>query len=315
MIVCVVPQELERKLASRLKGALAESGVDLVVERRGGPDRRSRDRRHSPGRARRLLERRNVLAADGRRVADRRAPSVPVERPPLPWRLRGAAERVSFLSPLEPPAELVEDIHAARAVIRWQTGERDALQELYMTWFDRAYAFAQASLGNAGAATDAVQDGFAGTFGRLERLDPTRTAFRAWLFADLLEAVRARTTDRPPEPRDGDRVGVEDPTGDPVALRWVNDKELVLLMRRLPVEEREALLLRFVGALRGQDVAELLGLGAESELALAAAGLGRLRRRLAEIGAGVESSQREAMRRLSQPSTVLRGRKLALFPG
>ena len=311
MIVCVVPRELERKLASRLKGALAPAGVEVVVDRRGGEDRRGRSRRHAPGRARRILERRRVRAADGRRVAERRLPAVPVERPALPWRLRAAAERVSFLAPLEPPAELVEDVAAARAVIRWQLYDRSALQELYLSWFDRAYAFAQASLGNAGAATDAVQEAFAGTFEHLDQLDPTTTAFRASLFAELLEAVRVRTIGGPPEPRDP----APDAVADPVALRWVNDKELVLLVRQLPQHEREALLLRFVGGLRDQEVAALLDLGPEAEQALAAAGLGRLRRRLADLGAGVESSQREAMRRLTQPSTVLRGRKLALFPG
>jgi DNA-directed RNA polymerase specialized sigma24 family protein len=314
MIVCVVPRELERKLAARLKGAVAPAGVDVVVDRRSGTDRRGRDRRQSPGRPRRMLERRRVRATAGRRVAERRLPTVSVEPPSLPWRMRSAAERVAFVSPLEPPAELVEDVAAARAVIRWQLHDRGALQELYLTWFDRAYAFAQASLGNAGAAADAVQDAFAGAFGQLDELDPTTVAFRAFLFAELLAAVRSRGVGRPPEPRDPDRAGPDDLT-DPLALRWVNDKELVLLVRRLPEDEREALLLRFAGGLRDHEVASLLDLAPDSERALAAAGLGRLRRRLADLGAGVESSQREAMRRLAQPSTVLRGRRLALFPG
>jgi RNA polymerase sigma-70 factor (ECF subfamily) len=315
MIVCVVPLALERKLAARLRDALVGTGVDVVVDRRAGEDRRARDRRRSPGRPRRMLERRHVRAAGGRRVAERRAPTVPVERPSLPWRLRGAAERVTFLSPLEAPAELVEDVHAARAVIRWQTGDESALQDLYLTWFDRAYAFAQTSLGQAGAATDAVQEGFAGTFDRLEDLDPTTTAFRARLFGELLEAVRARTGEGPPGQRDHDRGEAGSEGADPLALRWVNDKELVLLVRRLPEDEREPLLLRFVGGLRDHEVATLLQLGPDSERALAAAGLVRLRRRLADLGAGVESSQREAMCRLSPPSTVLRGRRLALFHG
>jgi DNA-directed RNA polymerase specialized sigma24 family protein len=86
-------------------------------------------------------------------------------------------------------------------------------------------------------------------------------------------------------------------------------------MRQLPEHERDALLLRFAGGLRDHEVAALLDLGPDAERALTVAGLGRLRRRLADLGAGVESSQREAMRRLAQPSTVLRGRRLALFPG
>jgi DNA-directed RNA polymerase specialized sigma24 family protein len=315
MIVCVVPRQLERKLAARLRGALAPAGVEVVVDRRDGEDRRARSRRHSPGRPRRMLERRGVRAADGRRVAERRLPAVPVERPSLPWRLRTAAERVAFVAPLEAPAELTEDVAAARAVIRWQLHDRSALQELYLTWFDRAYAFAQVSLGNAGAAADAVQDAFAGVFEQIDDLDPATTAFRACLFGELVAAVRSRRVGEPPERRDGGPGGGDEPADDPTVLRWVNDKELVLLVRQLPDDEREGLLLRFAGGLRDHEIAALLDLGPDSERALAAAGLGRLRRRLADLGAGVESSQREAMRRLAQPSTVLRGRRLALFPG
>ncbi|HEX2084066.1 MAG TPA: sigma-70 family RNA polymerase sigma factor [Solirubrobacteraceae bacterium] len=307
MIVCVVPRDLERKLANRLFGALEDTDVQVVVDRRAGEDRRTRDRRRSVGRTRRILERRRVLALDGRRVADRRTPAVPVEPPALARRVRRIADRVAFVAPLEPPAALLEDVHAARAVIRAQLGEARAIEELYLTWFDRAYAFAQVSLGEAGAATDAVQDAFAGALGRLRELDPTHTAFRAFLFADLLEHVRARTQWEPPaaEPV---RAG----EGDPAALRWVNDRELIMLIRRLPAAEREALLLRYVGGLRKPEAAALLDV---DESALTEAGLGRLRARLAELGSRVESSQREAMRRLAPPSTVLRGRKHALLAG
>jgi DNA-directed RNA polymerase specialized sigma24 family protein len=307
MIVCVVPRDLDRKLVARLCGALAGADVHLVVDRRAGEERRARDRRRSIGRARRILERRRVLAADGRRVADRRTPGVPVAPPAMPRRARRVAERVAFLAPLEQPAGLLEDVCAARAVIRCQLGDAKALEELYLTWFDRAFAFAQVSLGEAGAATDAVQDAFAAAFRRLGELDPTRTPFRAFLFADVLEQVRERmeweppVTDVPPAA-----------TAEPAALRWVNDRELVLLVRRLPSAEREALLLRYVAGLRRPDAAALLDV---DESALAEAGLERLRARLAELGSRVESSQREAMRRLAPPSTVLRGRRHALLAG
>jgi RNA polymerase sigma factor (sigma-70 family) len=316
MIVCVVPRDLERKLAGRLSRALAGTDVHIVVERRTGDERRARERRTSAGRERRMLERRRVLAADGRRVADRRAPAVPVEPPSLPWRLRAHAERVAFVAPLEPPAELAEDVHAARAVIRWQAGDAVALRDLYLTWFDRAYAFAQVSLGEAGAATDAVQEAFSAAYEGLDQLDPTRASFRAFLFAEVLAAVRATLVEEPvgAAPRDAARRSAA-ATGDPSALRWVNDRELVLLVRRLPAREREALLLRFVGGLNHADIADLLDLGWVVERSLADAGLGRLRERLAELGGAVEASQREAMRRLAQPSAVLNGRKLALLSG
>ncbi|HEV2812271.1 MAG TPA: sigma-70 family RNA polymerase sigma factor, partial [Solirubrobacteraceae bacterium] len=232
--------------------------------------------------------------------------------PALPWRVRRLADRAAFLSPLEAPPGLVEDVHAARAVLRWQAGEPRALEELYLTWFDRAYAFAQVSLGEAGAATDAVQDAFAAAFGGLGDLDPTTSAFRTWLFASVLDAVRDRTIAESLTVDPAPAAAAE-----PTALRWVNDRELVLLVRRLPAFEREALLLRYLAGLREPEAAALLeaGAGAGCERALADAGLDRLRQRLAELGSRVESSQREAMRRLAPPSTVLRGRRLALHAG
>lgn len=310
MIVCVVPQDLERKLADRLGHALAGTDVVLVADRRTGEDRRTRVRRRPGGRSRRILERRHVRAADGRRVGERRAPTVPVEPPVLPWRARRIAERALFLTPLEPPAALVEDVHAARTLIRWQMRDPRALEELYLTWFDRAYAFAHVSLGEAGAATDAVQDAFAGALERLDDFDPTRTAFRTCLFEQLVGAVRERADAQPLQPEPAPASGAE-----PAALRWVNDRELVLLVRRLPADEREALLLRYVGGLRRPQVAAVLGVGPVDERVLGDVALDRLRQRLAELGSRVESSQREAMRRLAQPSTVLRGRRRALLAG
>ena len=310
MIVCVVPRSLERRLVDRLTGALAGTDVHVVVDRRMGEERRSRTRRNSPGRARRILERRRVLAAGGRRVADRRAPAVPVDPPALPRRARRIAEQAMFVTPLQPPAGVVEDVQAARAVIRAQLFDPRALEELYLTWFDRAYAFAQVSLGEAGAATDAVQDAFAAAFRRLEGLDPTQSSFRTCLFDEELEAVRGRAgAERGFAP---DPVPPPDLDAPPAALRWVDDRELVLLVRRLPVREREALLLRYVGGLRQAEAATLLGV---DERELAETGLHRLRHLLTELGTRVESSQREAMRRLAPASTVLRSRKLALFPG
>ncbi|HEX8084727.1 MAG TPA: hypothetical protein VF529_10595 [Solirubrobacteraceae bacterium] len=312
MIVCVVPQDLGRKLADRLRNALSGTDVHVVVDRREGDERRSRDRRRTVGRARRLLERRRVVAADGRRVADRRAVVVPVAPPALPWRARRAAARVAFLSPLEVPPGLLEDVHAARAVIGCQLGEPRAMRDLYLTWFDRAYAFAQVSLGDAGAATDAVQDAFLEVFARVEELDPTATPFRTALFAEVLEAVHARSCE---SAIDVDVEAAPVPDAAPSALRWVNDRELMLLVRRLPAAERDALLLRYVGGLRAVDAAALLEVEHVDERALTDAAHERLRRRLAQLSSRVESSQREAMRRLATPSTVLRGRRHALLAG
>src|SRR5688572_10706165 len=60
----------------------------VIVDRRTRDRRRGSDRRAaSADRLTDTLDRRVVLALDGRRVADRRALTIPAPPPELPWRL------------------------------------------------------------------------------------------------------------------------------------------------------------------------------------------------------------------------------------
>jgi DNA-directed RNA polymerase specialized sigma24 family protein len=306
VICCVVPRELESKLAGRLGRSLNEAGIDVVVERRE-IDRRAGDRRQGghPGRDR-LADRRRTRAAGGRRIADRRMPALAVPTPELPRAARRHAGRLAFVTPVQPTAGYLEDVAASRLVARLQAGDEDAAETLYLSWFDRAYAFARALHPDAAAAEAAVQDGYEAVFASLDGVDPSSLSFRVLLLGALLAGDVPAA-----EPRE---APVGTPAGDALpALDWVSDTDLALLIAHLPPGEREALLLRYLGGLSIAQAAALLDLDADAAAELHDAALERLREILSAFGRSPGYSQREAMRRLIRPSTVLRSRREALL--
>ena len=314
MVLCVVPRDLERKIAGTLERSFAGSDVRVLVERRGG-DRRVRERRALAGRSERILDRRRVRASAGRRVAERRSTVVPVDVPALPRRARGHARRLQFVMRLETPRQVRDDIAAARRVVSFQLGDRDAVEHLYLAWFDAVYAFTAVALGAREAAVEATQEAFTEAVRGLGELDPVATSFRAHLFGHVVEAVRRRSVpDSVPEPvppRGPGRRG----TPEPAPLALVTDPELRVLIGRMPYAEREVMLLRYLVGLGDAEVAALLDLNLEQALELRTTALSRIRRALEGNAGGVGTSRREAMRRRHCTSPVLRGRKLALLAG
>jgi DNA-directed RNA polymerase specialized sigma24 family protein len=308
-MLCVVPRGLGERLVERVDRSLAAEGVRVVVERRAGDERRAAERRTQALPRNRIVERRHVHAADGRRIAERRAAVVPVEPPPLPRRVRQHAARLRFVTPLVDPPEVLADVAAARAVVRRQLGDATAGRELFADWFDRAYAFAHVALGRSAPAEDAVQDAFCTALSRAATLDPLATPFRVVLFGGLVEAVHAR---------EGTGAPAEDaptPSADARAsLRLVADRELVLLAGRLPVAERDALLLRHVGGLGLLQIAALTGVDLAGAGRTQRAAHDRLLDAVAAHSGGVGEARRETMLRREAPSTVLRARRLALRP-
>jgi RNA polymerase sigma factor (sigma-70 family) len=314
MICCVVPRELEGKLRGRLGRALAQTGVHVIVERRASERRRS-ERRGGPPLRDRLIERRRTRALAGRRVGDRRAVAVPVPAPDLPRGVQRLAQRLEFVTPLAPASDYVSDADAARAVLRAQLGDEDALRELYLGWFDAVYGCARVALRSADVAEEAAQEALAGAFAALHLLDPGETPFRVFVFDHAIAAVHRREEEafHAAGPRDHACALADDDEAIRAALAWVRDQEIAFLIGRLPAPQRDVLLLRHLGRLSESHVADLLGLETGDQRALHADALDRLRETLEALGRGAPSTHREAMRRLSRPSTVIVRRRQALL--
>jgi DNA-directed RNA polymerase specialized sigma24 family protein len=228
---------------------------------------------------------------------------------------RRHAAQLEFFTPIAPAADYVADVAAARAVLRAQLGDGTAIRELYLGWFDLVAGFCRVALPTTTAADEATQDILCEAIDMLGGLDPLATPFRVFLFSLALDVVEVR---RDEELGGHDGLHGHGEINDEAvasALKWVRDHEISFLIGRLPSPQREVLLLRHIARLTEGQAAALLDLELECARALQVDALDRLRETLAALGRGAPSTHREAMRRLSRPSTVLVRRRQALLTG
>jgi RNA polymerase sigma-70 factor (ECF subfamily) len=300
-----------------LRAHFADStDVEVVVEGRARDRRSAAERRCQKGDA--PDDRRRIRAVDGRRVAERRAAALPVDAPILPRRFRGLRERLAFVERLEPSTEQLEDRDTARLVTRFQAGERDVFSDLYMRYFDRVYSYLRVALRDDHDAEDGTQQVFTRVFEALRRYERRGQPFRAWLFRIVrnyaVDEIRKRHGVEVLDPEEiQTRRAAEWRGGEELAsLDWVTDKDLLLFIERLPVVQRQVLMLRYMLDLRVTEVAEILGRTPNDVSALQHRALVFLRERLEVVRRGSRRSARAPMTGFVRPASVLRRRRYAL---
>jgi RNA polymerase sigma-70 factor (ECF subfamily) len=239
------------------------------------------------------------------------------EAPELPRRLRRHADEIVFLERLEPSGELAEDRETAHLVNRFQAGDQDAYAQIYMRYFDRVYAYMRVMLRSQHEAEDATQEVFIRVFDRL----PTQALhrpFRAWLMTvvrnhaiDVLRRSHRIQLEEDPaaEARNGD-----DEDGLPAGLDWITDRDLLVLFERLPLAQRQVLLLRYLLDLSAGETASILGRTPEDVRALQYRAFSFIRARLAAAGRKGPSRDRARARTYTKQALVLRRRRFALVP-
>jgi RNA polymerase sigma-70 factor (ECF subfamily) len=165
-------------------------------------------------------------------------------------------------------------------VVRAQLGDRRALTELVERWHGPVWRYARRMLNGTRSADDASQDAWARALKALPRLrDPER--FAPWLFTIVRRSVIDQLAPLP---------GAEHPIDDVVAVG--DDAADVVLDRtqvaeglaRLPVPEREVLILFHLQDLSLQDCAHVLGVPAGTVKSRLFRARRLLRDRLAEKG-------------------------------
>lgn len=319
MTYCVVPFELAPKLHDVLREHFAaDPSVEVVVEQRAADRRSSGERRTLAEQP--LRERRKVRGERGRRAGERRATTVPSTPPPLPRQARRYAAELSFIERFEPASQDAEDLDTARVVARLQGGDKEAFAVLYTRYFDRVYSYVKLLLGDAHEAEDATQQIFVQVFERVEQYERRPGhPFRAWLFVAVKNYTltylrkRGRVDVMEPAEVDSRRQDFEFVGEEPEPLRWISDRELVLFVNRLPLPQRQVLLLRFMVGLKSREIAEVLGRSPESVRTLQFRALTYLRTRLAAVDEGSHSRRRAPLRGVVRKATVLRSRRYALF--
>lgn len=144
----------------------------------------------------------------------------------------------------------------------------DALRAAYAAHGGELLRFARRSLGDAGAAEDAVQEAFVRAWRASGSYDPAKASQRTWLFAILrnvvVDVVRARRVRPPlsradaPGPRD-DTAGAGSGSGDEAIDRMLTVWQVEAALAELADDHRTALVEVHWRGRPYADVAQELG--------------------------------------------------------
>jgi RNA polymerase sigma-70 factor (ECF subfamily) len=321
---CLLPADLAR-LEPTMRRHGEETGVQVVLERRRIERRLEAERRGLAWPADACdptdAERRRVRNSGGRRCGERRATLIPVAGPAeLPRRAQSYADRLVFVERLDLGEELREDLDTARMVTRWQAGDRAVFAELYKRYFDRVYSYLRVALNDSHEAEDATQQVFIQMMEALGRYELRATPVRGWMFRIVrnhaISHARRSGRMRLEEPAALDQRRESPGEGAPTeVLEWMTDTDMVVLVERLPLAQRQVLLLRYMLDLSFQEIAEILYRSPDAVRQLHQRALDSLRARLKALGKGSSTpSMRVPMRRARRPTVAARRDRFVLRP-
>lgn len=239
----------------------ATSVLSIVVEQRKR-DRRARDRR-APQRTANP-ERRQIRALTGRRIADRRAQVERLELP-LPQVIEAiaAVRGVDVVERIAHSRHYLRDVRGTTLALRFQTGDRDAFDEIYSLYFTEIQSSLEHMLDETSDAEDIAQQVFVKVHGALPRFEARGPSFGKWLSSiarnAALDVVRGRRHAIAVDPNVvgsliDSRLDREHAQGSPTG-----DFDVRVLVDALPDDQRTVLLLRYDLGFSAQDVADLLG--------------------------------------------------------
>jgi RNA polymerase sigma-70 factor (ECF subfamily) len=316
IVYCVIPRDLAPELHDLLKRHFRQHpSVEVIVEGRFYQRRVTEDRRQTHGRPE--SERRKVLSVDGCRISERRAVAVEVAALALPRRAQPFADRLVFMERLAPSSTELEDSDTARLVARIQAGDHDLFAQLYLRYFDRVYSYLRILMRDDHEAEDAAQQVFMRVMDGLPRYERRSQPFRAWLFVivrnlALTQLKRQNRVDLVDPAEMADRYA-SSADADLGALDWINDREILMLIERLPLTQRQVLLLRFMLDLTHAETAAVLGRTPNEIRKAQGRALSFLRTRLTSLGRRTQRSGPAGFRRPLTQVRVLRQRRYALL--
>jgi RNA polymerase sigma-70 factor, ECF subfamily len=150
-----------------------------------------------------------------------------------------------------------------RALVeRAQSGERDALEELYLLHFDRIYSYLHVSVGNRHDAEDLTTQTFLKMLESIKRFRWQSAPFSAWLFriAHNLAMDHFRASRRwQPEEEVPEPHGEEEPSAEAAALQSLGRQSMLEMIENLSQEQQQVLTLKFVFNFPNAEVATILG--------------------------------------------------------
>ncbi len=146
-------------------------------------------------------------------------------------------------------------------VERAQTGDREALEELYLIHFDRIYGYLHVTVGNRHDAEDLTTQTFLKMLESIRRFRFRSAPFSAWLFRiahnlamDHFRASRrVQLEEDVPEPADREL------SAEVAAFQSIGRASMLDMIEELSPEQKEVLTLKFVFDFSNADVATILG--------------------------------------------------------
>ena len=171
-----------------------------------------------------------------------------------------------------------------RLVERAQTGDRAALEELYLLHFDRIYSYLHLSVGNRHDAEDLTNQTFVRMLESIGRFRWRRVPISAWLFriAHNLAMDHFRAGRRlQPEEKPPEHAGSEERSAEEEALHSLDRRSMLELIEQLSPDQQHVLVLKFVFDFPNRDVGTVLGKSEGAVKSLQHRALASLQRQLA----------------------------------
>jgi len=205
-------------------------------------------------------------------------------------------------------------------VLRLQAGEPEAFDELYGLYLAPLYGYMVVALHDHHEAQDATHEVFLKMLVALPRYELRGVPFRVWLFRiarnHLLDRkARLRRTELGGSAEVLQLVDERRDTGLEVPLRALSDDEFLELIKRLPLTQRQVLVLRYIFDMSFDEIGLALHVTPSYARNLQRRAFLKLRPSLTaereDEAAGRVS--RLAMRLLTAPRTVITARLRALY--
>jgi RNA polymerase sigma-70 factor, ECF subfamily len=181
---------------------------------------------------------------------------------------------------LEHSSDAEAIVHAA--IRRAKQGDEDAMRFLYLRYADNVYGYVCSIVRDEHEAEDVTQQIFAKLMTALQRYEPRSVPFSAWILRiahnAAIDSMRARRAVPCEE--------VRSPELEDASIARERAKDLQDAIGKLPEEQREVIVMRFVLGLSPREIAERIGRSEDAVHGLQHRGRITLRRELTAMQAG-----------------------------